>query len=699
MVNRLAETSSPYLLQHKDNPVDWFPWGEEALQKARTEDKPIFLSIGYSACHWCHVMEHESFENASIAAILNQHFVSIKVDREERPDLDQIYMQAVQMLTGSGGWPMSVFLSHDGKPFYGGTYWPPENRWGRPGFGSVLLAVVDAWNTKRDQIAQQSEQIAGHLSEACRGPASVEGELQSKWIGNADRWLARNFDAQHGGFGGAPKFPHAMDLALLLDLDAVQALASRREIVVKSLDKMAAGGIYDHLGGGFARYSVDERWLVPHFEKMLYDNALLAGLYADAYSLWGIESHRRVAQETLDYVRRDMTDPAGGFYSAEDADSEGEEGKFYVWTAEEVERILGPERAETFGMTYDVSNVGNFEEKNILNLPKSIEQVARLRNRDPLELARELAEDRTKLFAVREKRVRPGLDDKVLLSWNSLMITAMAKGFKATGSQVFLDSATRAAEFIHREMRRADGRLWHSWRQGKPSHDAYLDDYGYLIDALVELYQVDFQDRWIAWAIELAGTIVERFQDSEGGFFFTADDHERLVTRSKDLADSSTPSGNAMAASGLLKLAWLSGRNDLLKAATGALRALSGVMSGSPQAAGQALRTLHRFLLGQSQLILVAGSDAGEWQSAVNVCHKSSMPHSLLAGRAHDHASPALENSPLAGLFSQRQAIDGRVTLYVCHDQTCEPPCVGLEAIIERLRKLDPGASGRGIAN
>ncbi len=693
MPNRLAHCSSPYLRQHQNNPVDWFPWGEEAFEVARSQDKPIFLSVGYSACHWCHVMEHESFESEAIAAILNEHFVSIKVDREERPDVDQIYMQAVQMLTGSGGWPMSVFMTHEGRPFFGGTYWPPDSRWGRPGFGQVLLAVVDAWQSKREQIMQQGEQIHLNLQQACQGPkpldATAGSPLDAAWIAASDAWLIRHHDPQYGGFGSAPKFPHAMDLSLLVELSALKPNQTRTEVITQTLDHMSHGGIYDHLGGGFARYSVDARWLVPHFEKMLYDNALLVCVYADAYRLWGTEDYARVVRETLDYVIRKMTDPSGAYYSTEDADSEGVEGKYYVWSLAEIAQVLGEERAELFCQCYDVTEAGNFEESNILNLPKSLAQFANLHQLDESELRQRLAEDRAQLLQFRAERVPPGLDDKVLLSWNGLMIAAMVQGYRAVGDERYLASARDAVVFIRSSMRQSNGRLWHTWRQGTATLAAYLDDYGCLIDALAELFQVDPQVETLAWAIELADDMLRHFSDPAGGFFFTADDHETLIARSKDLADSSVPSGNAMAASGLLKLARLTGRDDFEQAAYQALVAASGVMASSPQAAGQSLRVLMRFLHDSQARVLVSGDDQGEYRALRGELLKSLQPVAisvcLEAGVEVSSSSAATGLEALCPLLADKSAIGSEVTLYVCQGFQCQQPIVGKAAVAAAL--------------
>ena len=493
MPNHLAGESSPYLLQHKDNPVDWYPWGPEALGRARAEQKPIFLSIGYSACHWCHVMEHESFENPRIARLVNEHFIPIKVDREERPDLDQIYMNAVQMLTGRGGWPMSMFLTPDLQPFYGGTYWPDTSRGGMPGFDQVLEAVAAAWRDRRGEMTAQAAELTQHLR-AAPIPVATEGELSDRLLRQAETALERTFDPRHGGFGGAPKFPHPMDLRLLLRIWKRKPRDSVLQVVTTTLDKMAAGGIYDHLGGGFHRYSVDERWLVPHFEKMLYDNALLVGAYTEAFLASGPADYARVARETLDYLLRDMTDPAGGIYSTEDADSEGEEGKFYVWTPAEVEAVLGPAAAEIFCYVYDVSDAGNFEHSNILNLPKTIEQCAKIKQLDPDKLRADLAAWRAKLLEARGKRVRPGRDDKVLVSWNGLAIDALALAAGALDEPRYLAAAIAAADFILTRMRRPDGRLLHTWR-GEAKLDAYLDDYAALVGGLVSLYEAGFDER------------------------------------------------------------------------------------------------------------------------------------------------------------------------------------------------------------
>jgi uncharacterized protein YyaL (SSP411 family) len=739
MPNRLAHETSPYLLQHQNNPVDWYPWGPEALARAQRENKPIFLSVGYSACHWCHVMEHESFEDEALARYLNEHFISIKVDREERPDLDQIYMNAVQILTGRGGWPMSVFLTPEGKPFYGGTYWPPRSRMGMPGFDQVLRAVVDAWEHRRAQVLQQAEELTGYLQtieeqtddggssagptttaaatsqasavevpEAAPGgkPAPLTLQEGQQILQHASGLLRRMFDARHGGFGSAPKFPHPMELQLLLRLAQRGMEGDLVGMVTLTLEKMAAGGIYDHLAGGFARYSVDAQWLVPHFEKMLYDNALLVRTYVEAYQVTGLAHLAEVASQTCDYVLSTMTDPQGGFYSSEDADSEGQEGKFYLWTAAEIRQVLSPEAAERFCYAYDVSEEGNFEHgQNILHLPKTLAQCAALKGWDLATLTRELAESRAKLLAHRATRVRPGRDDKVLVSWNSLMIDALAYAAPVLRRPELLLAAEKAARFLLTHLRRPDGRLWHCWRAGQARHEAFLDDYAYLVQALVTLYERTFDERWLVEAIALADLMRQHFEDRQrGGFFFTADDHEKLIARNKDLHDASVPSGNAMAATALLRLGRLAGRWEDLLAAGRTLALARRIMEQTPTGAGQMLLALDRWVGPAHELVLVGGTDEAANQEALAALQTAFLPRSVLAYRgaagpsqpadfseqtpALTASSPAALGSPLEGLFEGRTAENGHPTLYICQDQVCQPPVVGTAAIRAALAEL-----------
>jgi uncharacterized protein YyaL (SSP411 family) len=697
MPNRLAQETSPYLLQHQNNPVDWRPWGPEAFAAARTENKPIFLSIGYSACHWCHVMEHESFENEAIAAILNEKFIAIKVDREERPDVDQIYMNVTQMMTGRGGWPMSVFLSPSLKPFYAGTYFPPTARGGMPGFDDVLRAVDDAWKNRREHAEDMGEQLVAELKKMEQGAAASgsagggAGEKQSltrDLIDGAASHLARSFDTTWGGFGGAPKFPHPMDLQLLLRHWRRTGRQQSLDMVAKTLDRMAAGGIYDHLGGGFARYSVDARWLVPHFEKMLYDNALLAAAYVEAYQATGDAEYARVARETLDYILRDMTDEAGGFYSTEDADSEGEEGKFYVWTPDEIEAILGDEAGATFGRVYDVTDAGNFEGHNILNLPKTLSQSAMILGRDETDLRQELAASRAKLFTEREKRVHPAKDDKVLVSWNGLMIDAMARAGAALGEPRYTAAAAKAADFIKQNLRRPDGRLLHTWRAGPgkvgtAKLDAYLDDYAALANGLISLYEATFDAAHIVEAARLCDVVLEHFADAQnGGFYFTADDHEQLIARSKEIADSSTPSASALAATALARLAKFTGDEKYRKAAESALAAGAGVMRQSPTAMGQSLLALD-FHLGPTYELVIAGDpESAETKKVVADLRRRYFPNKVLAAATAD--PPPV----LAQLLANRNSTDAAPTLFVCEGFTCQPPVKGAAAIEAKLALL-----------
>jgi uncharacterized protein YyaL (SSP411 family) len=692
MPNHLADQTSPYLLQHKDNPVDWYPWGEEAIAQARAQQNPIFLSIGYSSCHWCHVMEHESFEDKEIAGLLNAHFVSIKVDREERPDLDQIYMQALQVyfqMVGSpqgGGWPLSMFLTPELRPFLGGTYWPPRSAYGRPGFADVLQQVARFWQEHREQVVEQAGHITQYLQQREAPPGGEP--LSLDLLRGARRALERTFDARYGGFGGAPKFPHPLDLRLLLRLWQREQDQELLDMVMLSLEKMAAGGIYDHLGGGFARYAVDERWLVPHFEKMLYDNALLSQCYIEAYQATGNADFARVARETYEYVLRDMTHADGGFYSAQDADSEGEEGKYYVWTPAEIEAILGPEPAKTFCYVYDVTEQGNFEGRNILNLPKTLTQCAAILKRTETELAVELADSRRKLLEARRRRVPPGLDDKVLVSWNALMIDSLATAAGTLDEPRYLAAATAAAEFILTRMRRADGgdkagRLLRAWREGQAKFDAYLDDYAGFINALATLYEAGFVEKYLDEAVRLAEIVLRHFPDADqGGYFYTADDHEELIARQKDIQDNPLPSGNGMIAQALLRLGKLTGRDDLLRAAETTLTAFSSYMARIPSATAQMLLALDLYLGPTYEVALLAGSSAGETQDVLAHLQKSYAPRKLLACRNADRATGP-RSTALDSLFAGKTAAGGQPTLYLCENFACREPVVGKAAILE----------------
>ncbi|RPI09594.1 MAG: thioredoxin domain-containing protein, partial [Zetaproteobacteria bacterium] len=581
--NRLVRETSPYLLQHAHNPVDWYPWGAEALARAKAEDKPIVLSIGYSACHWCHVMERESFEDETVAALLNRHFVSVKVDREERPDLDDIYMAATLALNGGqGGWPMTVFLTPDQEPFFAGTYFPPTDRFGRPGFASLLTQIADLWERRRGDLIEQARTLTEHLRDRT-GPGAG-GNVGEEEIRAAVRELAAGFDPTYGGFGPAPKFPPSAQLGLLLRHHRRSADAAVLAMATKTLDCMAQGGMYDQIGGGFARYSTDERWLVPHFEKMLYDNALLAKAYLEGFQVTGNPFYARIAREILDYVLREMTGPDGGFYSATDADSEGEEGKFFVWTPAEVEAVLGPEEGAKLCAYYDITDEGNWEGKSIPHTPRSVERVASRLSVPAEELRRSLEAGRARLYEARRRRTPPGLDDKVLTAWNGMMLGALAEGSRALGELRYLEAAARAADFLLATLRRADGRLLRTYRQGKAHLNAYLEDYAFLTEGLVDLYEAGGHVRYLREAAGLAERILEDFGDEVGALYDTAKNHEALIVRHKDGADGAVPSANAVAASTLARLAVHLGRADFRERAVAAIQAYGKVIAQHPRA-------------------------------------------------------------------------------------------------------------------
>ncbi len=678
--NLLGNETSPYLLQHAFNPVDWNPWGDEALSLARQQSKPIFLSIGYSACHWCHVMEHESFENLDIAKLMNEHFICIKVDREERPDLDQIYMTAVQMMTGRGGWPMSVFLTPDLRPFFGGTYWPPFARMQMPGFRDILAGVHDAWKNRQDDVHRSAEELTGALVKSAAESLPRAG-MSIDTLRNAQQQLLRAADRSQGGFGGAPKFPHPMDLRVLLRCWTRFGEEEALDVVRLTLDKMAAGGIYDHLGGGFHRYSTDGRWLVPHFEKMLYDNALLTSVYLEAFQATGDANYSRVARETLDYVLREMTQTQGGFFSTQDADSEGVEGKFFVWSEEEVLSVLGPADGRLFCYAYDVTSQGNWEDHNILNRPKPHEQAAKVLQIEPQELEIVLARCRQKLFEVRSRRIAPGRDDKVLVSWNGLMIAAMSQAASILGEPKYANAARAAADFILTNMRDTEGRLLHSFKDGQSRFNAYLDDYACLIDGLIDLYQATFDAKYVDAALELAQQMLSRFEDPRGGgFFFTSIDHEKLVARIKDTQDNATPSGCGVAALALARLGTLTCRPDLLGRAYATLESMSGQLEKFAMASGQALIALD-FVLGPARAIVFCGTFTAEGtapgDAALNSLFQRFWPNKVVSRKSRDTKDSDLP-AALRTLLTGKESPPDQLTVFVCEQETCGAPIVGL---------------------
>ncbi|MCH8332902.1 thioredoxin domain-containing protein, partial [Candidatus Sumerlaeota bacterium] len=605
--NRLAGETSPYLLQHAHNPVDWYPWGEEAISKSRAENKPIFLSIGYSACHWCHVMEHESFENESIASVLNEHFVSIKVDREERPDLDDLYMQAVQMMTRRGGWPMSVFLTPELQPFFGGTYFPPEDGPRGTGFRTLLLRLADLYASDSGRVAETAQQIVDGLKQAAAPPRSAEqGDIHPGLLSGATDDLRRNFDSVYGGFGHPPKFPPSMSLGLLLTVSDSTGDLQLRQMVEKTLTHMANGGIYDQLLGGFHRYSTDHLWLVPHFEKMLYDNALLAPIYFDASILTGNRFYADIGRGVLDYVLGSMTSPEGGYYSTEDADSEGVEGKFYVWSREEVISVLGEDEGQLFCDFYDVTDNGNFEGSNILHVITPLEEFAKRHDQNAEETARRIGSSREKLETVRRGRIHPGKDDKILTAWNGMMISAMARGAQATGEERYADSAERAARFLLDQLRDGQGGLLRTWRNGKAKINAFAEDYALLATAMVDLYETTFDPDWLKTAAELADMLIEKFHDDREGGFFTNDGTDATVlVRRKETYDGATPSGNSVAAFLLLRLALLLDRPRYHEIALQTIQASHSYLSRSPGAVHHLLRAVAFELASPKEIALV----------------------------------------------------------------------------------------------
>lgn len=680
IMNRLANETSLYLRQHAANPVDWYPWGPAALAKSKQEQKPIFLSVGYSACHWCHVMEHESFEDPKVAAILNEHFVCIKVDREERPDIDAIYMNAVQALNhGQGGWPMSVWLTPELEPFYAGTYYPPRDQHGRPAFGRLLLALAEAWRDRRGDVTRTAGQVTEFLRQAEQLPIQ-EVELTSNLFDGFVRSARHIHDADHGGFGSAPKFPHALELRLLLRLWKRTGDAELLDIVRRSLDHMARGGIFDQLAGGFHRYSTDAHWLVPHFEKMLYDNALLSVTYLDAFQATGEPFYREVTERILDYVVREMTDPAGPFYATQDADSEGEEGKFYVWSKSEIDSILGPE-SDLFCSVYGVTSYGNWEGHTILCRSKSDEQDARLLGTSVDELKSKLTVAQQKLLTIRDQRVKPARDEKIITAWNGLMIAAFARAGAILDRPDYVIAAARAAQYLWEHLRSTDGRLFRTAAVGKPAHlAACLEDYAALIDANVTLYEATFDEAWLARAQELAATKVDQFEDhGAGGFFTTGHHHESLLVRLKDQHDGSTPSGNGLAVTALVRLAEYTGEPKWRDAAERGLRAFRGLMAERPFSVAQMLTAFDLYVGPIEQVGIVGDPRDSDTQRVIQAARQPFAPLRLVAQKRSgaETVVPWLRDKPKSDV----------VTTYVCRDCICAAPLAGVDVASTALSK------------
>jgi uncharacterized protein YyaL (SSP411 family) len=673
--NKLVNETSPYLLQHAHNPVEWYPWGEEAFEKARAEDKPLLVSIGYSACHWCHVMEHESFEDEDTARVMNENFVNIKVDMEERPDVDQIYMAFVQMTTGRGGWPMNVFLTPDKLPFFGGTYFPPTPRYNMPAFKQVLLSVAEAYRERRDEIAQSTADILGELRRITIGEATTAA-VSLDQLDSAFQSFERSFDATNGGFGSAPKFPPSMSLEFLLRYYKRTGNEKALEMVELTARKMAEGGIYDQIGGGFHRYSVDAVWLVPHFEKMLYDNAQLIRIYLHLYQLTKNDFYKRIATETLEYVRREMLDASGAFYSTQDADSEGEEGKFFVWTPGEVENLLGEKDTRIFSFYYDVSEDGNFEGKNILHVSYDIGSAARALKISEDELSSALERGRKRLFEEREKRVKPFRDEKVLTAWNGLMLAAFAEAAAVLGSDDYLQIARKNADFTIEKLQES-GRLLRTWKDGSAKLNGYIEDYANFADGLIELFQATGETKYISEAKRLAEVMIAEFWDEEnGGFYFTSNDHEELIVRNKDFFDNATPSGNSVAADVLLKLSKFLGDEKYERYAATVLCQVSTQMRRYPNGFGRALAVAEYYLAENSEVVIV-GQKGNELERFVL---EEYLPNKITV-LVHE-GEAAHERLPLA---EGKEMIDGQPTAYVCKNFVCTKPVTSMAELQVQL--------------
>lgn len=669
--NRLLAETSPYLAQHAYNPVDWYPWGDEALRKARELDRPIFLSIGYSSCHWCHVMERESFENEDIAKLMNEHFINIKVDREERPDLDSIYMTAVQLLTSSGGWPMSVFLTPELKPFWGGTYFPPDDRFGRPGFAHILTQIANLYRTGRDKIEETAAKLTEALSE--RDTSTISTDLPGRDVmESAVEYAERSFDSEWGGFGPAPKFPRSVEISKLLRYYQRTKKANVLEMCEATLESMAHGGMYDQIGGGFHRYSTDKKWLVPHFEKMLYDNALLARTYLEAFQVTGKDFYSRIAREVLDYVLREMTSPEGGFYSATDADSEGEEGVFFVWTPEQVEEVLGEADARTFCEYYSITTGGNFEGgTSIPHVSKPVEEVAGSLNLSCEKLEEVLERGRRKLYEARESRVKPFRDEKVLASWNGLMISAFARGYQILEDPRYLEAADRAAAFIVENLYFSD-RLHRTYKDGRCQFPGYLDDHAYLGEAFLDLYETTFKPEHLQFARELTDTLLEQFWDAGGGgFFFTALHHKSLITRKKDPFDNATPSGNGVAALSLLRLERLTGVDSYRARAVELFKGVKPLVEKAPMAFSYTILALEYIFNVPVEIAVLGNPEAEETRKLLRVVYQRFLPNKALVAvtppvdQAMGEAVPLLAGKSLEG---------EKATAFVCRDYACRTP-------------------------
>lgn len=688
--NRLINEKSPYLLQHAHNPVDWYPWGEEAFEKARREDKPIFLSIGYSTCHWCHVMERESFEDPEVARLMNDAFVSIKVDREERPDIDNIYMTVCQILTGSGGWPLTILMTPDKKPFYAGTYFPKESRYNRIGMIELIPRLKEIWTTRRNDVLSSAGQIIEALND--RSSDAPGEELDESILKRTYEQISRGFDPQHGGFGNAPKFPTPHKILFLLRYWKRTGSERALEMTEKTLQEMRLGGMYDHIGFGFHRYSTDEKWLLPHFEKMLYDQALLAMAYTEAYQATRKEDYKKIAQEIFTYVLRDMTSPEGGFYSAEDADSEGEEGKFYLWSQEEIRQLLGKDDGDLFMKIYNFERDGNFFEQatghktgtNIAYLRKPLKDLARGLDKSEEDLQKRMEAARQKLFGVRENRIHPHKDDKILTDWNGLMIAAFAKGAQVFDEPRYAEAARRATTFILDKMRRVDGRLFHRYRDGQAGLPAHIDDYAFLIWGLLELYETSFEVRYLQTALDLNTDLITHFwDDKNGGFYFTANDSEELLTRQKEIYDGAVPSGNSVAMWNLLRLGRITANTSFEEKAVKIGRAFSANIKEVPIAHTQLMVGVD-FGIGPSYEVVLAGhSQSEDIKAMLKALRTPFVPNKVVLLRPSEQETPEIIH--LAEFTKNQSSIDGKATAYVCLNYHCKLPTTDVSKMLELL--------------
>ncbi|WP_347273310.1 thioredoxin domain-containing protein [Candidatus Kuenenia sp.] len=678
--NHLINEKSPYLQQHAYNPVDWYPWGKEAFEKAKAESKAIFLSIGYSTCHWCHVMETESFEDEEVAKILNEYYVAIKVDREERPDIDNVYMTVCQAMTGSGGWPLTLFLTPEGKPFYAGTYFPKTERFGNPGLIALLTQIANLWNTNKESIIASSLQVTKLIDTETSSKGEETPDVRT--LKTAYEQLRDRFDSLYGGFGTSPKFPTPHNFTFLLRWWKRSNNAFALEMVEKSLELMARGGIHDHLGGGFHRYSTDEYWLTPHFEKMLYDQALLAIAYIETHQATKKDLYSAIAKDVFDYVLRDMTSPEGGFYSAEDADSEGIEGKFYVWKPEEIKEALGEKEGNIFCDFYDVSDIGNFEDKNILHADKPLHIAAKLENMPPDALEKLLANSRKKLLSIREKRIKPQKDTKIITSWNGLMISALSRGAQAMDEPKYANAAMRAADFILNTLLQENKILLRRYCEGEAAIAGFLDDYAFFVNGLIDLYEATFQEKYLQAALQMNEEMIKNFLDeNEGGFFLNGKANEKLFTQTKDIYDGATPSGNSIALLNLLRLGRITGNPSYEALADNLIKAFSGAIIQNPSGYTQFMCALD-FALGPAKEIIVAGEREGnDTKDIFREIGRRFLPNKVLLL----HPTNGIFIEEIAPYTKELTPIEGRVTVYVCENYSCKKPVSDKNSVIQLL--------------